>query len=104
MNKSLKLKNRFYDFCLLFFSFTVFLYLLYYLIASDKGIINYYKLKLEYIQQDKIYSDISNNNLNLENKIKKLDPNSVDIDYLDEVYKKNNGYLNDKEVIILLEN
>tara|TARA_Y100000741_G_scaffold305263_1_gene247469 strand:- start:126 stop:440 length:315 start_codon:yes stop_codon:yes gene_type:complete len=103
MNKSLKLKNRFYDFCLLFISFTIFLYLLYYLIASEKGIINYYKIKQQYAQQNNIYSKISQENLFLENKIVKLNPKTIDIDYLDEIYRKNNGYINNNEIIIIIE-
>ena len=45
MNKSLALKNKLYLFFSLVFVFLIFLYLIYFLIDPEKGIISYYKLK-----------------------------------------------------------
>ena len=45
MNKSLALKNKLYLFFSLVFVFLIFLYLIYFLIDPEKGIISYFKLK-----------------------------------------------------------
>ena len=45
MNKSLALKNKLYLFSSLVIVFLIFLYLIYFLINPEKGIISYYKLK-----------------------------------------------------------
>ena len=45
MNKSLALKNKLYLFLSLVIVFLIFLYLIYFLIDPEKGIISYYKLK-----------------------------------------------------------
>ena len=45
MNKSLALKNKLYLFLSLFFSFSIFLYLVYFLINGERGVISYKKIK-----------------------------------------------------------
>ena len=68
MNKSLALKNKLYLFFSLLISFFIFLYLFYFLINGERGIISYYKIKnqnsqIDYNRIDNIAEQISVNNL-----------------------------------------
>ena len=101
MNKSLVLKNKFYLFVSLVFSFFVFLYLFFILINGERGIISYYKIKY---QQNNLSSQITQ--LNQDNdffvdKINKLQPNTIDLDYLDELLREKTGFIDKNEIVIL---
>ena len=103
MNKSLALKNKLYLFLLLVFSFLFFLYLVYFLINGERGIISFYKIK----KQQKIYqtqlNDLDNNNNLLIDRILRLQPNTIDLDYLDEKLRHITGYISENELVISLE-
>ena len=103
MNKSLVLKNKFYLFFLLIFSFFLFVYLLYFLINGDKGIISYYKIKNKNLEYDSIVSKLEKKNYLIWNKISRLQTNTIDLDFLDEKIREKTGYLEENEILIKLD-
>ena len=103
MNKSVILKNK----IILYFSFIISIfitiYLVYFLINGQRGL-----LKLFYLtKQNQEYNDILYN-LKVENKyysnsIKRLQPNSIDLDFLDEQVRNKLGFIDKNEMIIVLD-
>ena len=104
MNKSIAFRNRIYRFCFLLFSFFLLLYLFYFLINGERGILAYYKISNKYslINEELISLDIKNKEI--EDKISRLSPNTLDLEYLDEQLRKNTGKISYNELIIKLNN
>jgi len=103
MNKSLALKNKLYLFFSLVFVFLIFLYLIYFLIDPEKGIISYYKL----INKQLIYKT-QLNELKIKNDLfidrtARLQPNTIDLDYLEEQLRLKTGYIAENEILITVE-
>ena len=99
MNKSLAIKNRFYLFISLVFSFFFFLYLLYVLINGERGLISYYKIKNQKLFYEEKIADLEYKNSYLIDRITRLQPNSLDLDYLDELIRYKTGLIEENEVI-----
>ena len=103
MNKSLVYKNKFYLFFSFVFAFFLFLYLIYFLINGPRSILTYFKLKnlnISFLEQL--------NNLNEQNnffidRTKRLQPNTLDLDYLEEKLRKNTGFSKDNEIIVVFD-
>ena len=103
MNKSLALTNKLYLFLSLVIVFLIFLYLIYFLIDPEKSIISYYKLK----NQQLIYKT-QLNELKIKNDIfidrtTRLQPNTIDLDYLEEQLRLKTGYIAENEILITIE-
>ena len=101
INKSLAFKNKITLFFLLMLSFFIFIYLAYFLINGDKGIISYYKLKNKNYEYTVLLSKLDNDNKIIVDRITRLKPNTIDLDYLDEKIKDQTGYLNSNELLIV---
>jgi len=101
MNKSLILKNKLFNFFFLLVTFFIFIYILYYLTFSNLGMINYFKLNNEYNNKSEVFNKIINDNDELLNKINKLSPKNIDLDYLEEISREKLGYLKENEVVIV---
>ena len=76
---------------------------MYFLINGQRGFINYFKL----FNLNKKYTE-QLNTLNIENvylldRIKRLQPNTVDLDYLEEKLRKNTGFLKDDEIVVVFD-
>ena len=99
MNKSLAIKNRFYLFISLVFSFFFFLYLLYVLINGERGLISYYKIKNQTLFYEEKIADLEYKNFYLIDRTTRLQPNSLDLDYLDELIRYKTGLIKENEVI-----
>ena len=99
MNKSLAIKNRFYLFISLVFSFFFFLYLLYVLINGERGLISFYKIKNQKLFYEEKIADLEYKNSYLIDRITRLQPNSIDLDYLDELIRYKTGLIEENEVI-----
>ena len=104
MNKSLALRNKIYRFCFLLFSFFLFIYLFYFLINGERGLLSYYKIvnKHTLLNQKLIY--LKNKNNKLLDKISRLSPNTLDLEYLDEQIRLNTGKISKNELVIKLNN
>ena len=85
MNKSLALKNKFFLFFLLTISFFIFFYSLYFLINGERGIISYYKIKNLNTDYISMLSNYEKKNNLLIDKVKRLQSNSLDLDFLDSL-------------------
>ena len=104
MNKSFALRNKIYRFCFLLLSFFLFLYLLYFLIYGKRGIRAYYKIINQYSSMEKKLIILENNNKELEDKISRLSPNTLDLDYLDEQIRLKTGKITENQLVIKLDN
>ena len=103
MNKSLVFKNKFYLFFSFIFVFFLFLYLMYFLINGQRGIISYFKLKKINTIHSKELNNLEYQNIALEDKIRRLQPNTLDLDYLEERLRKNIGLLKNKEITVVFD-
>ena len=102
MNKSLVLKNKLYLFISLVVSFFVFLYLVFILINGERGILSYYKIKYQEKNLSTELTKLTSDSNSFVKKINKLKPNTIDIDYLDELLRKKTGYIDKNEIVIIL--
>ena len=103
MNKSLVYKNKFYLFFSFVFAFFLFLYLMYFLINGPRSILTYFKLKnlnISFLEQ---FDNLNQNNNLLIDKIKRLQPNTLDLDYLEEKLRQNTGFSKDNEIIVVFD-
>ena len=103
MNKSVVLKNKFYLFISFMFTFFLFVYLLYFLINGQRGLIKYFQLKNQNIIFSKTISELEKENKYYLNRTERLQPNTIDLDYLEEKLRKNAGLLKENELIILFD-
>ena len=101
MNRSLTFKRKLYDFIFILMSFFILLYITYFLIFSDKGLFNFFILKNILKEKNMTYNKITLENENLINKINKLKLNSIDLDYLDELNVKHNGYIGNRDIVVV---
>ena len=100
MNKSLALKNKIYLFLSLLISFFIFLYLFYFLINGDRGLISYYKIKNNNFELKVKLAMLEKKNNYYVDRIDRLQTNTIDLDFLDEQFRKNTGYIGENEVLL----
>ena len=100
MNKSLVYKNKFYLFFSFIFAFFLFLYLTYFLINGSGSILTYFKLKNLNISYSEQLNYLNEHNNLLIDKIKRLQPNTLDLDYLEEVARDKHNLSKPDENII----
>jgi cell division protein FtsB len=79
---------------------SVILYFLFYTILGNRGVFDYFKLKLTLqernLTKDKLFIKIEDQ----KNLVDSMQNESLDIDLLDEQVRKNLGYAKDNEIII----
>ena len=100
MNKSFALKNKLYLFFLLVFSFFIFIYLVYFLINGQRGIISYFKIKNQNLEYKIFLSNLKIKNELLISDTKKLQTDDLDLDFLDQKIREKTGLINSDELII----
>ena len=103
MNKSLVVKNKFYFYLSYLFTFFLFIYLLYFLVNGDRGILQYFKLKSLNNTYHLKYSNLQDQNQFYLDRIKRLQPNTIDLDYLDETFRKVTGFTSENQIVIITE-
>ena len=103
MNKSLALKNKLYLFFSLVFVFLIFLYLIYFLIDPETGIISYYKLKNKQLIYKTQLNELKIKNDLFIDRTARLQPNTIDLDYLEEQLRLKTGYIAENEILITVE-
>ena len=103
MNKSVVLKNR----IILYFSFLttffIFLYLVYFLVYGQRGLLQYFYLSKQNQEYNETLAQLTSENQYMSNRIKKLQPNTVDLDFLDEQVRKKHGLIDKNEIVIILD-
>ena len=103
MNKSLVYKNKFYLFFSFVFAFFLFLYMIYFLISGPRSVFTYFKLKnlnMSYLEQ---LNDLNEQNNLFIDRIKRLQPNTLDLDYLEEKLRKNTGFSKSNEIVVVFD-
>ena len=103
MNKSLVYKNKFYLFFSFLFAFFLFLYLMYFLINGPRSILTYFKLKNLNISYSEQLKNLNEQNNFFIDRIKRLQPNTLDLDYLEEKLRKNTGFSKNSEIIVVFD-
>ena len=103
MNKSLALKNKLYLFLSLVTVFLIFLYLIYFLINPDKGVISYYKLMNQQLIYKAQLNELKIKNDLLIDRTRRLQSNTIALDYLEEELRLKTGYISNNELLIKIE-
>ena len=103
MNKSVVLKNRIILYFSFLITFFIFLYLVYFLVYGQRGLLQYFYLSKQNQEYNERLSQLTLENQYLSNRIKKLQPNTVDLDFLDEQVRKNLGLIDKNEIVIILD-
>ena len=103
MNRSFALKKKIYLFFLLLISFFIFVYLFYFLVNGERGVISYYKIKNTNLEHQIVLSDLVKKNSILSDKIQRLQTNTIDLDFLDEKIREKTGYINQNEFLITFD-
>jgi len=103
MNKSLVLKNKLYFYLSFLFTFFIFVYLLYFLINGERGLLNYFGLKILNTQYNEQYMNLIIENDFYLDRIKRLQPTTIDLDYLDETFRKVTGFTSVNETVIIID-
>ena len=102
MNKSVVLKNRIILYFTFLITFFIFLYLVYFLVYGQRGLLQYFYLSKQNQEYNERLSQLTSENQYLSNRIKKLQPNTVDLDFLDEQVRKKLGLIDKNEIVIIL--
>ena len=100
MNKSLALKNKFYLFFLLMLSLFISIYLFYFLINGERGIISYFKIKNSNLNYKTLLFDLNNKNDFLLNRIERLKTDNIDLDFVDEKIREKTGFIENNEILL----
>ena len=103
MNISVVLKNRIILYFSFLITFFIFLYLVYFLVYGQRGLLQYFYLSKQNQEYNERLSQLTSENQYLSNRIKKLQPNTVDLDFLDEQVRKNLGLIDKNEIVIILD-
>ena len=103
MNKSVILKNRIILYLSFLVTFFIFIYLVYFLIYGQRGLLKYFYLSKQNHEYSQNLRQLTIENEYLSNRIKKLQPNTVDLDFLDEQARKKLGLIDKKEIVIILD-
>ena len=77
--------------------------MIYFLISGQRSVFTYFKLKnlnISYLEQ---LNDLNEQNNLFIDRIKRLQPNTLDLDYLEEILRKNTGFSKDNEIIVVFD-
>ena len=103
MNKSVILKNRLILYFSFLITFFIFLYLVYFLVYGQRGLLQYFYLSKQNQEYKETLAQLTSENQYISNRIKKLQPNTVDLDFLDEQVRKKLGLIDKNEIVIILD-
>ena len=103
MNKSVILKNRLILYFSFLITFFIFLYLVYFLVYGQRGLLQYFYLSKQNQEYNETLAQLTSENQYMSNRIKKLQPNTVDLDFLDEQIRKKLGFIDKNEIVIILD-
>ena len=103
MNKSVVLKNRVILYFSFLITFFIFLYLVYFLVYGQRGLLQYFYLSKQNQEYNDTLAQLTSENQYISNRIMKLQPNTVDLDFLDEQVRKKLGLIDKNEIVIILD-
>ena len=103
MNRSVILKNRVILYLSFLVTFFIFIYLVYFLIYGQRGLLQYFYLSKQNQEYNETLAQLNSENQHMSNRIKKLQPNTLDLDFLDEQVRKKLGLIEKNEIVIILD-
>ena len=103
MNKSVVLKNRLTLYFSFLITFFIFLYLVYFFVYGQRGLLQFFYLSKQNQEYSEKLAQLTSKNKYMSNRIKKLQPNTLDLDFLDEQVRKKLGLIDKKEIVIILD-
>ena len=103
MNKSVILKNRVVLYLSFLVTFFIFIYLVYFLIYGQRGLLEYFYLSKKNQEYNQLLTKLTLENDYLSDRIERLQPNTVDLDFLDEQVRKKLGLIDKNEIVIILD-
>ena len=103
MNKSVILKNRVILYLSFLVTFFIFIYLVYFLIYGQRGLLEYFYLSKKNQEYNQLLTKLTLENDYLSDRIERLQPNTVDLDFLDEQVRKKLGLIEKNEIVIILD-
>jgi cell division protein FtsB len=77
-------------------------YFIFHSLSGDRGVFAYFRLKKILKEQTEIAESLTNERLQLEKTVKNLHPNSLNIDFLDELARRDLGLIGADEKVIYL--
>ena len=103
MNKSLILKNKIVLFLSFLITFFIFIYLVYFLINGQRGLLKYFYLTKQAEEYSQTLAKLKTENNYYLDRTKRLQANTIDLDYLDEQTRKKLGLIDKNEIVIILD-
>ena len=103
MNNSVILKNKIILFLSFVTIFFIFIYLVYFLVNGQRGILKYFYLTKQNELHNSTFANLKIKNEYYSDRIKRLQPNTVDLDFLDEQIRKKLGFVDKNEMVIILD-
>ena len=103
MNKSVILKNKVIIYLSFLITFFIFIYLVYFLINGQRGLLKYLYLTKQAQEFNSTLANLKDENNYYLDRTKRLKPNTIDLDYLDEKARKKIGFIDKNEIVIILD-
>ena len=103
MNKSVIFKNKIILYLSFLITFFIFIYLVYFFINGQRGLLKYLYLTKQAEEYDHTLAKLQNDNNYYLDRTKRLKPNTLDLDYLDEQARKKLGLIDKNEIVIILD-
>ena len=103
MNKSVILKNKVILYLSFLITFFIFIYLVYFLIYGQRGFLQYLYLTKQNQEYTQTLANLTIESEYYNNRIKRLQPNTVDLDFLDEQVRNKLGLIDKNEIVIILD-
>ena len=103
MNKSLILKNKIVLYLSFLITFFIFIYLVYFFINGQRGLLKYIYLTKQAKEYNHTLANLKAENVYYIDRTKRLQPNTVDLDFLDEQARKKLGLIDKNEIVIILD-
>ena len=103
MNKSVILKNKVILYLSFLITFFISIYLIYFLINGQRGLLKYFYLTKQNQEYSQTLAKLKVENQYYNDRINRLKPNTVDLDFLDEQVRKKLGFIDKNEIVIILD-
>ena len=103
MNKSVILKNKIILYLSFLITFFISIYLVYFLINGQRGLLKYFYLIKQNQEYSQTLAKLKIENQYYNDRINRLKPNTVDLDFLDEQVRKKLGFIDKNEIVIILD-
>ena len=76
---------------------------MYFLINGQRGLLQYFYLTKQNQEYANTLANLKLQNEHFNDRIKRLQPNTVDLDFLDEQVRKKLGLIDKNEIVIILD-